>query len=164
MYLKYALALLAPLFLYGGTAWPAQAADDSWANEAGGGYELPAAPAPKVGKRREQTRAEAIAEVQPLIDWQKSVEQKINTTKIDMPPECHGGLCTRKPAVIGFNVERDGRIVDQVISKSSGDDVVDRYAMAFVNKLSPFRPIPVALRGKPHVHYEVPVYFGKRDK
>ncbi|MER9326435.1 TonB family protein [Mesorhizobium sp. M0488] len=48
----------------------------------------------------------------------------------------------RNNALVAFEVQADGSIVDLQLAKSSGSEELDRFALDLVRKQSPFPPIP----------------------
>ena len=60
--------------------------------------------------------------------------------------------------VVRFVLNRAGTVIESALTKSSGNDVLDREALEIVRRASPFPPFPAAKSG-PQDSYVVPVKF-----
>jgi protein TonB len=62
--------------------------------------------------------------------------------------------------VVGFLLDRVGAVIESAVTKSSGNDVLDREALEILRRASPFPPFPAAKPG-PQDLYIAPVNFAK---
>jgi len=62
--------------------------------------------------------------------------------------------------VVRFVLNRTGAVVESVVTKSSGNDVLDREALEILRRASPFPPFPAAKPG-PQDNYVAPVIFAR---
>jgi protein TonB len=62
--------------------------------------------------------------------------------------------------VVRFVLNRAGTVIDSALTKSSGNDVLDREALEILRRASPFPPFPAAKPG-PQDSYIAPVNFAK---
>jgi protein TonB len=60
--------------------------------------------------------------------------------------------------VVRFVLNREGAVIESAVTKSSGNDVLDREALEILRRASPFPPFPVAKLG-PQDSYLAPVNF-----
>ncbi len=60
--------------------------------------------------------------------------------------------------VVRFVVNRTGAVIESAVTKSSGNDVLDREALEILRRASPFPPFPAAKPG-PQDSYVAPVIF-----
>ena len=85
-----------------------------------------------------------------------------------------------KRVVITFTIDKDGKLLNKRITKSSGVPLADRAAMSAIEKTAPFRPLPEEFKGNSVTieftfdynvltkqsenvdRYSYPVYFNKR--
>jgi protein TonB len=73
------------------------------------------------------------------------------------PPSAHGASGT---AVVRFALNRTGEVIESAVTKSSGNDVLDREALEILRRASPFPAFPAAKPG-PQDSYVAPVNFAK---
>jgi protein TonB len=71
------------------------------------------------------------------------------------PLAAHGASGT---AVLRFVLNRTGEVIESTVTKSSGNDVLDREALEILRRASPFPPFPAAKPG-PQDSYVAPVNF-----
>ncbi|MCP5056323.1 MAG: TonB family protein [bacterium] len=64
-------------------------------------------------------------------------------------------------AVVGFELDRRGRVLWRRIQRSSGHSILDREALAMIERAQPFPRLPAAL-GKATLEVRVPVQFALR--
>ena len=62
--------------------------------------------------------------------------------------------------VVRFVLNRVGAVIESAVTKSSGNDVLDREALEILRRASPFPPFPAAKPG-PQDSYIAPVNFAK---
>jgi protein TonB len=62
--------------------------------------------------------------------------------------------------MVQFALNRAGDVIDSVVTKSSGNDVLDREALAILRRASPFPAFPAAKRGAQDT-YIAPVNFAR---
>jgi protein TonB len=62
--------------------------------------------------------------------------------------------------VVRFVLNRAGTVIESALTKSSGNDVLDREALEILRRASPFPPFPAAKPG-PQDSYIAPVNFAK---
>jgi protein TonB len=62
--------------------------------------------------------------------------------------------------VVKFVLDRAGAVIESAVTKSSGNDVLDREALEILRRASPFPPFPAAKPG-PQDSYIAPVNFAK---
>ncbi len=62
--------------------------------------------------------------------------------------------------VVRFVLNRAGEVIESAVTKSSGNDVLDREALEILRRASPFPPFPAAKPG-PQDSYIAPVNFAK---
>jgi protein TonB len=73
------------------------------------------------------------------------------------PLSAHGASGT---VVVRFSLNRAGVVIESAVTKSSGNDVLDREALEILRRASPFPPFPAAKPG-PQDRYIAPVSFAK---
>lgn len=64
-------------------------------------------------------------------------------------------------AVVGFELDRHGRVLWRRVQRSSGHSILDREALAMIERAQPFPRLPAAL-GKATLEVRVPVQFALR--
>jgi protein TonB len=64
-------------------------------------------------------------------------------------------------AQLAFRLDRQGRVIESHIVRSSGSSVLDQETLEIVRRAQPFPPIPTELAG-PHVDLTVPIRFNLR--
>jgi protein TonB len=62
--------------------------------------------------------------------------------------------------VVKFVLDRAGAVIESAVTKSSGNDVLDREALEILRRASPFPPFP-AVKPGPQDSYIAPVNFAK---
>ena len=62
--------------------------------------------------------------------------------------------------VVRFVLNRAGAVIESAVTKSSGNDVLDREALEILRRASPFPPFPAAKPG-PQDSYIAPVNFAR---
>ena len=80
--------------------------------------------------------------------YMRELEQRIKRNWI--PPKEE----TSKRVVVTFTVAKDGKLLEQHITKSSGAPLADKAAIDTIKKTAPFRPLPEEFKG-----YSVPIEF-----
>ena len=73
------------------------------------------------------------------------------------PSSAHGA---RGTAVVRFVLNRAGAVIERAVTKSSGNDVLDREALEILRRASPFPAFPAAKPGPQDV-YIAPVNFAR---
>ena len=71
------------------------------------------------------------------------------------PSAAHGASGT---VVVRFVLNRAGAVIETAVTKSSGNDMLDRAALDILRRASPFPPFPEAKPG-PQDSYVAPVNF-----
>lgn len=90
-------------------------------------------------------------ETKQNVDWgpyMKDVERRIK--KNWTPPKGNSS----KHAVVTFTVGRDGRVLSNKVTKSSGNPLVDKAAIDAIYLAAPFKPLPTEFKGQ-----SVPIEF-----
>lgn len=77
-----------------------------------------------------------------MAEWRRDVSLRINRKA-----RLLGRLSVRGDTLIGLRVERNGRLVDSKVIKSSGDSELDGAFLAVVRTASPFAPLPAVYPG-----------------
>ena len=73
------------------------------------------------------------------------------------PSSAHGASGT---VVVRFVLNRVGAVIESAVTKSSGNDVLDREALEILRRASPFPPFPAAKPGPGDI-YVAPVNFAR---
>jgi periplasmic protein TonB len=73
------------------------------------------------------------------------------------PSAAHGKVGT---VVVNFVLNRAGEVIDSTVTKSSGNDVLDREAIEILRRASPFPAFPAAKPGAQDI-YTAPVSFAR---
>jgi protein TonB len=72
-----------------------------------------------------------------MAEWRRGVDIKINRTARNL-----GRLSVRGQTVVGFRVDRSGRLIESKVLRSSGDTELDGAFLAVVRVAGPFPPLP----------------------
>jgi periplasmic protein TonB len=76
---------------------------------------------------------------------------------IRYPAAAHGA---RGIVTIRFTINRDGRVTETAVSKSSGNSVLDQEAIEILRRASPFPPFPAAKSGSDALYF-APINFDR---
>ena len=77
----------------------------------------------------------------PKSFWVGAIVARIEARKPDL--DLH--LKAPRTVAVTFVVGRDGRLVSSIVQKSSGDVALDKQAIAMLDHVAPFPPMPAAL-------------------
>ena len=80
--------------------------------------------------------------------YMRDLEQRIKRNWV--PPKEDAS----KRIVVTFTIAKDGKLIDNKITKSSGVPLADKAALEAIEKTAPFRPLPEEFKG-----YSVPIEF-----
>lgn len=72
-----------------------------------------------------------------MTEWRRGVDIKINRAARNL-----GRLSVRGQTVVGFRVDRSGRLIESKVLRSSGDTELDGAFLAVVRVAGPFPPLP----------------------
>jgi protein TonB len=72
-----------------------------------------------------------------MAEWRRGVDLRINRTARNL-----GRLSVRGQTVVGFRIDRSGRVIDSRVLRSSGNTELDGAFLAVVRVAAPFPPIP----------------------
>jgi periplasmic protein TonB len=103
--------------------------------------------APSPANRRAQRPAAlspgAVTQSAALPSWRSALVSKLERSK-RYPSDAAGA---RGVAVLAFNIDRQGRVHQARISKSSGSSALDRETLALASRAQPLPPPPAELTG-----------------
>jgi TonB family protein len=104
--------------------------------------------------------APAPAKPSPAVaSWQQALVARLDRFK-SYPSQANGaeGVVT-----VSFRIDRQGKVVNSQVVKSSGSSVLDAAALALVKRASPFPPPPADLSDS-DLSIAVPVRYAAADK
>ena len=116
-------------------------------------------PQPQVPDKQPPTEAPSPRPSAAIANWQQALATRL--TRFQRYPTQAGGATG--VVSLRFSIDRQGRLVDSRIVKSSGSAVLDAEAQALVKRASPF-PVPPADVPDAGLSFVVPIRFASGDK
>jgi protein TonB len=92
-------------------------------------------------------------------NWRRQIVTRLERHK-RYPAAAHARH-ERGTAQLVFRLDRDGRVTETHIARSSGSAVLDQEALEIVRRAQPFPALPPEIAG-PHVELSVPIRFNLR--
>ncbi len=94
-----------------------------------------------------------------IANWQQALVTRL--TRFQRYPKQAGGATG--VVSLGFSIDRQGRVVDSRIIKSSGSATLDAEAQALVKRASPFPPPPAEVPDA-DLSFVVPIRYAAGDQ
>lgn len=91
--------------------------------------------------------------------WIRSIAAKLEQAK-KYPPQARKNSIEGY-VIVRFTIDRSGKVIERVVSRTSCSEVLDQEALAAVRRASPFPRIPAHVQGTT-VSFKVPLMFVAR--